>query len=164
MTAKIEITHTLNAAREIVFKAFTQAEHLQNWWGPKGWDFNISTFEFSYGGVFHYSQKSPDGDIMWVKFIYDEISVPEKFVYTQFFSDEEGNVVRAPFNNTWPLKIQNTFTFLEQDGKTTLTMIETPVSATEEELKTFVESQDMVQEGFSGTFNQLEDYLSKESK
>ena len=116
------------------------------------------------GGVFHYSQKSPDGDIMWVKFIYDEISVPEKFVYTQFFSDEEGNVVRAPFNNTWPLKIQNTFTFLEQDGKTTLTMIETPVSATEEELKTFLESQDMVQEGFSGTFNQLEDYLSKESK
>jgi uncharacterized protein YndB with AHSA1/START domain len=164
MSAKIEITHTLNAAREIVFKAFTQAEQLQNWWGPKGWDFNISTFEFSYGGVFHYSQKSPDGDIMWVKFIYDEISVPEKFVYTQFFSDEEGNVVRAPFNNTWPLKIQNTFTFLEHDGKTTLTMIETPVSATEEELKTFLESQDMVQEGFSGTFNQLEDYLSKESK
>lgn len=161
MSAKVEITHTFNAAREVVFKAFTQAEHLRNWWGPKGWDFTISTFEFEQGGIFHYSQKSPDGDIMWVKFIYDEISVPEKFVYTQFFSDKEGNVVRAPFHDTWPLKMQNTFTLLEHDGKTTVTMIETPVSATEEELQTFVESQDMVQEGFSGTFNHLEDYLLK---
>ncbi|WP_342506458.1 SRPBCC domain-containing protein [Sporosarcina sp. FSL K6-2383] len=161
MSTKIEITHTLNAPREIVFKAFSHAEHLKNWWGPKGWDFTISTFEFDQSGVFHYSQKSPDGDMMWVKFIYDEISVPEKFVYTQFFSDEEGNVVRAPIHNTWPLKVQNTFTFLEHDGKTTLTMIQTPVSATDEELKTFVESQDMIQGGFTGTFNHLEDYLSK---
>ena len=163
MSSKIEIIHTFNTARENVIKAFTQAEHLQNWWGPKGWEFNISTFEFSHGGVFHYSQKSPDGDIMWVKFIYDEISIPEKIVYTQFFSNDEGNVVRAPFNNTWPMKVQNTFSFLEHDGKTTLTTIQTPVSATEEELNTFVESQDLIQEGFSGTFIQLEDYLSNES-
>ena len=124
MDTKIEINYTFNAARNIVFNAFTQAEHLQNWWGPKGWEFTISTFEFSQNGVFHYSQKSLDGNIMWVKFIYDEISVPEKFAYTQFFSDEEGNVVRAPFNNTWPLKIQNTFTFLENGDKTTVTMVQ----------------------------------------
>ena len=161
MSSKIEIIYTFDTAQENVIKAFTQAEHLQNWWGPKGWEFNISTFEFSQGGSFHYSQKSPDGDIMWVKFIYDEISVPEKIVYTQFFSDEEGNVVRAPFSNTWPLKMQNTFTFLEHDGNTTLTMTQTPVSANKEELNTFVESQDLIQEGFSGTFIQLEDYLSK---
>lgn len=163
MSAKIEIARTFNAPREIVFKAFTDAEHLRNWWGPKGWDFNIFTFELRRGGVLHYSQKSPEGDIMWVKFVYDEISVPEILVYTYFFSDEEGNVVRAPFNDTWPLKIQNTFTFLEHEGKTTLTMIGTPVSATDEELKTFEESQDLIQEGFSGTFDQLADYLSKAS-
>ena len=43
MSAKIEIIHTFNAAREIVFKAFTQAEHLRNWWGPKE-----SVFKYFY--------------------------------------------------------------------------------------------------------------------
>ncbi|MEI2471578.1 hypothetical protein V8V75_18745 [Peribacillus frigoritolerans] len=45
----------------------------------------------------------------------------------------------------------NTFTFTEHVGKTILTVIGAPVSPTEEE---------MVQEGFSGTFVQLADYLS----
>lgn len=164
MGIQIEITHTFDAPRELVFKAFTESEHLQNWWGPKGWKFHVAKADFRSGGVFHYSQKPADGDVMWVKFVYDEIIAPEKLVYTSYFSDEDGNVVRAPFNENWPLKIQNAFTFRELDGKTILTMIGTPVAATEEELRTFEESQGMFKEGFSGTFNQLEDYLSKEPK
>ncbi len=163
MSAKIEITRTFNAPRELVFKAFTGSEHLRNWWGPKGWTFDFSKFELRQDGVFHYIQTSPDGNVMWVKFVYREINAPEKLVYTSFFSDEKGNIVRAPFNDKWPLEILNTFTFIEHEGKTTLTMIGTPVSPTEEEIKTFQESQEMVQKGFSGTFDQLADYLARTS-
>lgn len=166
MLTQVEITHTFNAPRELVFKTFTESEHLQNWWGPKGWTFNVSQSDFRPGGVFHYSQKpADDDDVMWVKFVYNEIIVPKKIVYTSYFSNEEGNIVRAPFNENWPLETLNTLTFTEDGGKTTLTAIISPAaSATEDELKTFGESQDIVHEGFSGTFNQLEDYLSKESK
>ncbi len=164
MSTQVKITHTFNATRELVFKAFIESEHLQNWWGPKGWTFNVSKSDFRAGGVFHYSQKPADGDVMWVKFVYSEIIKPKKIVYTSFFSDEEGNIVRAPFNANWPLETLNTMTFIEDEGKTTVTAIVAPVSATKEELKTFRESQDMVHEGFSGTFSQLEDYLSKELK
>ncbi|WP_202080450.1 SRPBCC family protein [Caldalkalibacillus salinus] len=164
MLARVEITHTFNASREQVFKAFTEAEHLQNWWGPKGWAFHVSQSDFRPGGVFHYSQQPADGDVMWVKFVYNEMVAPEKIVYTNFFSDEEGQIVRAPFDESWPLETLNTLMFTEDEGQTTLTAIITPASATEEELKTFGASQDMVHAGFSGTFNQLEDYLSKESK
>ncbi|WP_261132179.1 SRPBCC domain-containing protein [Bacillus sp. Marseille-Q3570] len=164
MSTQVKITHTFNAPRELVFKAFTESEHLQNWWGPKGWTFNVYKSDFRAGGVFHYSQKTADGDEMWVKFVYREIIVPEKIVYTSFFSDEEGNIVRAPFNADWPLETLNSMTFIEDEGKTTVTAIVTPLSATEGELKTFEESQDMVHEGFSGTFNQLENYLSEESE
>ncbi|QGH36144.1 SRPBCC domain-containing protein [Gracilibacillus salitolerans] len=164
MSAQVEITHTFNAPRELVFKAFTESEHLQNWWGPTGWTFNVTKSDFRPGGVFHYSQKPADGDVMWVKFVYNEIIAPEKIVYTSFFSDEEGNIVRAPFDENWPLETLNTMTFTEDEGKTTLTAVITPASATEEEIKTFRESKDMIYEGFSGTFNQLEDYLSKEAK
>ncbi|MFD4817834.1 SRPBCC family protein [Peribacillus butanolivorans] len=164
MFTKTEITRSFNAPRELVFKAFTESEHLQNWWAPKGWAFDISKFELRQDGVFHYSQTSPDGNVMWVKFDYHEVNAPEKLVYTSFFSDEKGNIVRAPFNDNWPLETLNTFTFTEYEGKTILTMIGTPVSPTEEEMKTYEEAQEMVQEGFSGTFVQLADYLSNISE
>jgi uncharacterized protein YndB with AHSA1/START domain len=161
MLTQVEITHTINAPRKLVFKAFTESEHLQNWWGPKGWIFHVAKADFHSGGVFHYSQKPIDGDIMWVKFIYSEVLASEKIVYTSYFSDKEGNIVRAPFDANWPLKTLNTMTLIEEEGKTALTIIVAPESPTEEEIKTFKASQEMVREGFIGTFNQLAEYLTK---
>jgi uncharacterized protein YndB with AHSA1/START domain len=161
MSIQTVITHTFNAPRELVFKAFTESEHLQNWWGPKGWTFKVSKFDFRPGGVLHYSQKPDDGDVMWVKFVYNEIIAPEKVVYTNFFSDEEGNIKRAPFDENWPLETLNTMTLVEDNRKTILTMIVAPVTPTEEEFKTIEASQDILKEGFSITFDQLDEYLTK---
>ena len=161
MSTQIKTTHTFNAPREPVFKALTNSEHLMNWWGPKGWTFKVSKSEFRPGGVFHYSQRPADGDVMWVKFVYSEMIAPEKIVYTSFFSDEEGNTVRALFDANWPMEISNTITLSEDEDKTTLTMIVAPVSPTEEEIKTFEDSKEMAQEGYSGTFDQLDEYLTK---
>jgi uncharacterized protein YndB with AHSA1/START domain len=160
MSNQIEITYTFNAPRELVFKAFSESEHLRNWWGPKGWTFNVSKFDFRPGGVFLYSQKPADGDVMWVKFAYSEIIAPEKIVYSNFFTDEEGNTVRAPWDANWPLETLNTMTLIEDGGKTTLTMIVAPVSLTEEEIKTIEASQEILQQGFTGTFDQLAEYLT----
>ncbi|WP_202887274.1 SRPBCC domain-containing protein [Cohnella zeiphila] len=161
MALQVEITHTFHASRELVFQAFTTAEHLQNWWGPKGWAFEVSEADFRSGGVFHYSQKPDDGDVMWVKFEYGEIDPPEKIVYTSYFSDEAGNVVRAPFDANWPMRILNTMTFAEDEGQTTITLITAPVSPTEEEAKTFEASHDIMREGFGSTFKELDTYLAK---
>jgi uncharacterized protein YndB with AHSA1/START domain len=85
------------------------------------------------------------------KFVYREIVEPEKLVFTDSFSDEASDTVRAPFSQTWPLEILNTWTFAEHEDKTTLTMRGVPLSATAEELKTFEAAHDMVQKGFDGT-------------
>lgn len=161
MSTQIKVTHTFNAPLELVFKAFTESEHLKNWWGPKGWTFEVSKSDFRPGGVFHYSQKPADGNVMWVKFVYSEINAPKKIVYSSFFSDEEGNNVRAPFHENWPMETLNTITFNEDEGETTLTMIVVPVSPNEEEAKTFEDSKEMAQDGYSGTLNQLDEYLEK---
>lgn len=161
MSTQIKLTYTFDAPRELVFTAFTNSEHLRNWWGPKGWTFEVSKSDFRAGGIFHYSQKPEGGDIMWVKFEYSEIVAPEKIVYTSFFSDQEGNIVRAPFDENWPMGTLTTMTFIEDEGKTNLTVILAPVSPTEEENKTFSESNNTVKEGFAGTFDQLAEYLLK---
>lgn len=116
------ITRTFDAPRDLVFKMWTETEHLKHWWGPKGFTFGISKLDLRPGGVFHYSMTSPDGHEMWGKFVYREIVAPEKIVFINSFSDEEGNTVRAPFSPTWPLEILNTITFAEHEGKTVITM------------------------------------------
>jgi uncharacterized protein YndB with AHSA1/START domain len=157
---ELVITRTFDAPRELVFKMFTESEHLKNWWGPKGFTMNVARLELRSGGVFHYSQKSPEGQEMWGKFVYREIVEPEKLVFTNSFSDEEGNTVRAPFNPTWPLEILNILTFAEHEGKTTITLRGGPLFATEKELKTFEAAHDMIRKGFAGTFDQLAEYLA----
>ena len=41
MSTQIEITYTFNAPRELVFKAFTESQHLRNWWGQKAGRFML---------------------------------------------------------------------------------------------------------------------------
>jgi uncharacterized protein YndB with AHSA1/START domain len=52
-------------------------------------------------------------------------------------------------------------TFTEHEGKTTLVMQGGPIDAKEEELQFFYAMRGNMQEGFAGTFSQLDDYLAK---
>jgi len=112
------------------------------------------------GGMFLGNQKSPEGHVMWGKFVYQEVTPPKKIVFIQSFSDEAGNTVRAPFNPNWPLEIINILTLTEENGKTSLTLQGGPINATEEECAAFEQMRPMVQQGFGGTFDQLENYLA----
>ena len=125
------ISRVFDATREIVWKAWTEAEHLKHWWGPKGFTVVHSKIDLRPGGVFHYGMRSPDGRDMWGKFVFREIVKPERLVFVNSFSDEEGKTVRAPFNPHWPLEVLTTVTFAEHDGKTTVTLRGRPINATE---------------------------------
>ena len=95
---ELVITRAFDAPRELVWKAFTESDRLSQWWGPKGFTMLVRALDFRPGGVYHYSMRSPDGHIMWGKFIYREIQAPERLVFVNSFSDEEGNIVRSPFS------------------------------------------------------------------
>lgn len=155
------ITRVFEAPRELVWKAWSEPERLTQWWGPKGFNIQVHQLELRPGGLFHYSMQIPNGGTMWGWFVYREIVAPERLVFVNAFSDEEGGITRAPFSQTWPLEILNTVTFDEQDGKTTLTLRGGPINATEEERKTFQDGHASMQQGFGGTFDQLAAYLAK---
>jgi uncharacterized protein YndB with AHSA1/START domain len=157
---ELVITHVFDSPRELVWKAFTESDRLARWWGPQGFTMLVRTLDVRPGGVFHYAMRSPEGHVMWGKFVYREIRAPERLVFVNHFSDEEGNIVRAPFSATWPLAILNTVTLTESAGKTTVTLRGGPLNATEEERDTFWDAQDSVRKGFAGTFDQLTAYLA----
>lgn len=158
---ELVIERIFDAPRELVWRAFTESDRLARWWGPKGFTMLVLTLDVRPGGVFHYSMRSPGGDVMWGKFVYRDVHAPERIVFVNSFSDEEGNVTRAPLSPTWPLEILNTVTLTESDGKTTVTLRGGPINATEEERETFWNGQESVRQGFAGTFDQLAVYLAE---
>lgn len=155
------ITRVLDAPRDLVWQAWTDAERLAQWWGPKGCTIRVGKLDVRPGGVFHYAMQWHAGHDMWGRFVYREIKAPERLVFVNSFSDEVGNITRAPFSQTWPLEVLNHLTLSERDGKTTLTLRGGPINATDEERKTFESMFESLQHGFGGTFDQLDAYLAK---
>jgi len=158
------ITRVFDAPRELVFKAFTDPEHMKKWWGPKGFTVIASKMELRPGGIYHYGMRAPDGSTMWGKFVYREIVAPERLVFVNSFSDEQGGVTRHPWSPGWPLEMLSTFTFAEQGGKTALTIRWVPLNPTDEERKTFEAGHDSMRQGWTGTLDQLAAYLAKTSR
>jgi uncharacterized protein YndB with AHSA1/START domain len=155
------ITREFNAPKDLVWKAYTEAEHLAHWWGPKGFKMLKCKLDFRPGGMFHYGMESPDGHTMWGKFVYREIDPKDKIVFIVSFSDENAGVTRHPMAANWPLETLNTLTLAELNGKTILTLRGGPINATEEERKMFYGTFEGMNQGFKGTLDQLEEYLKQ---
>jgi uncharacterized protein YndB with AHSA1/START domain len=153
-------TRVFHAPRALVFKMWTEAEHLMNWWGPKGFTMRVAQLDLRPGGVFHYGLVGPNGAEMWGRFVYLEVESPERLVYINSFSDEAGGIIRHPLSATWPLEVHNVLTFTEHAGKTTLTGRSVPHNATAEEHATFADAHGGMQRGMAGTMDQLERYLA----
>jgi len=158
--AELLIRREFNAPRELVFQAWTQVEHLRHWWGPKGFEWVSSQLDLRPGGLFHYCLRGPAGHVMWGRFVFTEVRPPEHLAYIVSFSNEQAEIVRAPFSSCWPLEVANTLDFNEAQGRTALTLRSWPHQATTEEIATFKAGHASMQQGYGGTMEQFENYLA----
>jgi uncharacterized protein YndB with AHSA1/START domain len=78
----------LDAPRELVFSAFTDPEHLAQWWGPNGFTTTTHNFEFRPGGVWRFVMHGPDGCDYQNRITYEEIIRPERIVYRHGGGDD----------------------------------------------------------------------------
>ena len=157
---ELVVTRVLDAPRELVWKALTEPERLEHWWGPKGFTSSVHKLELRPGGTFLFCHRSSEGHEMWGKWIYREIVAPERLVVVSSFTDKNGNPSRHPFNPNWPLELLTRSTFTEQSGRTTLTVRMVPTNATDSEYETFLDGFKFMEEGFTGTFEKLDKYLA----
>jgi uncharacterized protein YndB with AHSA1/START domain len=57
---EIVSTRIFNFHRELVFKAWSNPEHLQKWWGPAGFTNTFQEFDFRIGGKWRFIMHGPD--------------------------------------------------------------------------------------------------------
>jgi uncharacterized protein YndB with AHSA1/START domain len=142
---EIVATRVFDAPRDLVFKMWTDREHVARWWGPKGFTNTIYEMDVRPGGVWRFVMHGPDGVDYRNKVVYIEIVKPERLVYSH---------VSAP-------QFQMRVTFEEQGAKTKVTARMLFESAT---LRDNVVKQFGAVEGLNQTLERLGERLSEEMK
>ena len=161
-TKEFVISRVLDAPRDLVWKCFTDPEHMKQWWGPKGAKVLKSDMDLRVGGTYHYAMQMDQWPAMWGKFVFREIVPQEKLVFVSGFSDEKGGITRHPMAPTWPLQLLSVFTFEDvPGGKTKFTVRWVPHNATAVEQQAFDEGHASMNQGWTGTIDKLEAYLPK---
>ncbi|MGN6569752.1 MAG: SRPBCC domain-containing protein, partial [Flavipsychrobacter sp.] len=70
---EIRLTRTLNAPVDLVWEAWTNPEHVANWWGPNGFTNTISKMDMQAGGEWNLVMHGPDGTDYDNKSIFREV-------------------------------------------------------------------------------------------
>ena len=110
---EVVITRVFDAPRSLVFKAWTDPEHMARWWGPRGFTNPICELDARVGGAWRIVMRSPAGIEYPCGGVYRGIVEPERLVFTNIATDNEGNPV---------LDGLTTVIFAEQGNKTKITL------------------------------------------
>lgn len=102
-----------------VWRAYTESELLDQWWGPKPWRAETKTMNFFPGGYWLYAMVGPEGEKHWARMNYRTIDFHKSFDMEDLFCDEQGIV-----NTALPTSIgKNTFTVTENGTRVDFKMI-----------------------------------------
>lgn len=81
----ISLKRTFNAPIELVWKAWTEPEHIAEWWSPKGIKTKVIEHEFKIGGKWKYIMPMPNGREYIAEGEYKEIVEFTKIVSSANF-------------------------------------------------------------------------------
>jgi uncharacterized protein YndB with AHSA1/START domain len=140
---ELVIDRVFNAPRELVFRMWTDPQHLAKWWGPRDYPASHIEVDARPGGRYRHCLHSTAGDMsLWLRGEFREVVPPERLVFT-FAWEEEGergleNVV--------------TITFADEGGKTRMLFRQTPFQSDVE--------LDGHGSGWGGSFDRLDEHLA----
>ncbi len=107
---EVGVTRVFDAPRELVWKTYTEPEHLRQWMlGPDGWSMEVCEIDLRPGGAYRFAWRKDDGSELTIAGVHREVEPPERLVSTESWGPE------------WPEAL-NTIVFSEEDGRTTLSI------------------------------------------
>jgi len=140
----VTIERTFNAPLALVWEAWTNPEHIANWWGPKGMQTRVLEHEFKVGSKWKYAMAMPDGNDFISEGQYTEIIPMQKIVTSADFK---------PMTEGVELQI-----LLEEDGENTKFTFK--VIHPTEEYK--IQQEKMgIYNGWGSAFDRLEAFLQE---
>jgi uncharacterized protein YndB with AHSA1/START domain len=106
---EIVVSRLLDAPRELVYRVWTEPEHVAKWWGPNGFTNTILQMEVRSGGEWKFIMHGPDGTDYENLIVFTDVSPPARLAYEH--SDWNGG-----------MRFSAEALFEEQGDKTLVTM------------------------------------------
>lgn len=78
---EVVLSRELPFARELVWRAMTEPEHQNRWWGPDGFRNEDVTMDFRVGGAWTFKMIAPDGTCFPNHAVFKEITPPAKLIF-----------------------------------------------------------------------------------
>jgi uncharacterized protein YndB with AHSA1/START domain len=104
---EIRITREFNAPPELVFRAWTVPEYVQQWWSPHPWTIPVCTIDLRPGGEWLYCMQGPDGTRSWGKSTYRQVIPNELLEFEDAFVDENGTPLEGMPTGIMRVEFQN---------------------------------------------------------
>ncbi len=158
------INRSFDAPIELMYEMWTDPKHFAQWLAPTGFSMEFLRADIKAGGSTFYCMSGTGGMKMYGRARYLEMRKPDLIRYTQQFCDERENISRHPLAPTWP-EIMLTTVQLTSEGpsQTRVTVTwEAHGSVTAEELEMFIKSRGGMTQGWTGSFDKLEQYLESQ--
>ena len=90
-TQDVVITHDLNAPIELVFRAYTEADLVARWWGPRYLTNIVEKHDAHAGGSWRIISRAPDGTEHGFRGVYHSVE-PDRIVRTFEYEGAPGHV------------------------------------------------------------------------
>jgi uncharacterized protein YndB with AHSA1/START domain len=78
----LEMTRVVPAPPWVVYRAFTEADQLAKWWGPKSFSIPDLEFDPRVGAGYRIEMQPPEGDSFWLTGEFREVEPPARLAYT----------------------------------------------------------------------------------
>ena len=144
---QLTATRVYDAPRERVFEAWTQREHIEQWWGPRGFTTTTKSMDVRPGGQWRFVMHGPDGRDYPNRITFTEVLPPQRLAYQH---DGEGDHQSVNF------EVTVTFTDLGHE-RTRLDMVMLFPSA---DAKDFTVREYGADEGLTQTLQRLREHLA----
>jgi uncharacterized protein YndB with AHSA1/START domain len=124
------ITRIIDSPLELVWKAWTEPEHVMRWWGPKYYTSPSCKIDLRVGGRYLFCMRAPDdqgGQDSYTAGVYKRIVPMELLEFTQSLADKDGNKidpVRVGMPPDFPKEIRTVVVFKAKGSMTELTITE----------------------------------------
>lgn len=66
---------------DVVYRAWTDADQLVRWWGPRGFSLTVRVMELKVGGVWEYILHGPDGTDYPNRAVFEEVDPLKRLVF-----------------------------------------------------------------------------------
>jgi uncharacterized protein YndB with AHSA1/START domain len=158
--AEYAIERIFDASREIVWRAWTDPDLLQRWYGP-GVETVIHEFDLKPGGMWRNEMKWGD-NCMFSKVAFLEVTAPSLLLWHHYSStDADWNSIENPMMENWPTVLLTAVTFQEVGSKTNVRLSQVPHEASDTEVACFAEMMANMDKGWGAGFSIMDDLLAE---